>query len=121
MKAETNFKINNGVKIETYMYKIVLNKIKHYHHIRKKNIQFEEIEDYNFIDDSEEYDYKSEENLKRLRTVIFNLPSKYKLICIWFFVERKSIKDISLVLNMNENTIKSRIHNAKKIIKKKLC
>ncbi len=106
--------------LKTFMNIILNNKIKYYY-IRKKEIYFKEIEEYNFIDDSEEYNYEYDENKKKLRKEIYSLPLNMKLISIFYFIDRVKTKDIAEVLDMNENTIKSRIHQAKKIITKNLC
>ena len=49
---------------------------------------------------------------------IFTLPEIYKGILSDFLIDKMSIRDLSNKYNLNENTIKTRIRNAKIKIKK---
>lgn len=48
------------------------------------------------------------------------LPNKYKLPILLFYMEDLEIMEVSQILNLPEGTVKSRIHRAKKILKQKL-
>ena len=48
------------------------------------------------------------------------LPNKYKLPILLFYMEDLEIMEVSQILNLPEGTVKSSIHRAKKILKQKL-
>lgn len=60
------------------------------------------------------------ETLKLTRCVIKELPDKYRIPILLFYMEEFSLADISSILKLPEGTVKSRIHRAKKILKQKL-
>jgi len=110
----------------TFLFFILTNKIKQYYS-RKKKVYFEEINDYSFSsgdddddDDGSEYDYEIDKKIKSINDEIYSLE-KWKDVAIMFFISGVKIKDISYMLDVNENTIKTRISLIKKIIRKKLC
>lgn len=70
------------------------------------------------------YDKKSvEEKLdsierqKKILKEINRLPKKLKEVIIYHELEEKSYEDISMILNIPIGTVKSRIHNAKELLK----
>ena len=52
-----------------------------------------------------------------LKNALENLPIKLKTIVILRFFEDFKIKDISNILDMNENTVKTNLYKALKILK----
>lgn len=48
---------------------------------------------------------------------VMELPTKYRIVIHLFYYEGMPISEISTVLNMNENTIRSRLHRGRKILK----
>lgn len=57
---------------------------------------------------------------KIILKAIDELPDKMRKTIIWFEFEDMSIKDIAKRTNEPEGTIKSRLHNARQILEKKL-
>lgn len=55
-----------------------------------------------------------------IRKSVKQLPDKYKLPILLFYMEDLAVADISQILSLPEGTVKSRIHRAKKILKQKL-
>ncbi len=51
---------------------------------------------------------------------VMELPIKYRIVIHLFYYEEMSIKEISNILKMNENTIMSRLHRGRKILKEVL-
>jgi len=51
---------------------------------------------------------------------ILDLPELYKIVILMKFYENLSIDEISEALDIPPGTVKSRIHTAKGILKKKL-
>ena len=54
---------------------------------------------------------------KRILNEINRLPKKLKEVIIYHELEEKSYEDISMILNIPIGTVKSRIHNAKELLK----
>ncbi len=60
-----------------------------------------------------------EENISISNKVI-TLPIKYREVIIFYYYEELTIKDISRLLGMNKNTIKSRLVRGRRLLKKML-
>ncbi|WP_019243605.1 MULTISPECIES: sigma-70 family RNA polymerase sigma factor [Bacillus] len=56
----------------------------------------------------------------RLVLAVMSLPIKYREVIHFFYFEELPIKQISLVLEVNENTIKTRLKKAKELLKERL-
>jgi RNA polymerase sigma-70 factor, ECF subfamily len=59
---------------------------------------------------------EKEYNKKTLSDAILLLPLKYREVIILFYFQDLKIKQISDLLNTNENTIKTRLRKAKKLL-----
>ncbi len=57
---------------------------------------------------------------KIILKAVDELPSKMRKVIYWFEFEEMSIKQIAARLGEPEGTVKSRLHNARKILAKKL-
>lgn len=57
------------------------------------------------------------ERQKKILKEINRLPKKLKEVIIYHELEEKSYEDISMILNIPIGTVKSRIHNAKELLK----
>jgi RNA polymerase sigma-70 factor, ECF subfamily len=56
----------------------------------------------------------------QLISAVMNLPVKYREVIYLFYFEELSIKEIALVIDMNENTVKTRLRRAKELLKEEL-
>lgn len=56
----------------------------------------------------------------KLLPILLTLKPKYKNILYLHYYEGYKINEISMILNINENTIKSRLNRGRKILKSKL-
>lgn len=101
--------LKDDSNIKPWFYKIIVNTA--LTHLKKKKrfvyINYDELE--NGKDD--DYSNISFEDLTE------KLDVKYKSIIILRFFENMSIKEISQVLAINENTVKTRLYTALKILK----
>lgn len=97
--------------IKTWFYKIIANTSLTY--LKKKSkisyLDFDEFENTNGLEDNY-FDID-------LNNMIDKLNVKYKSIIVLRFFEDMSISEISQVLEVNENTIKTRLYNALKLLK----
>ncbi|SCC01049.1 sigma-70 family RNA polymerase sigma factor [Bacillus mycoides] len=57
---------------------------------------------------------------RRLASAVMNLPIKYREVIYLFYYEELPIKDIAIVIEVKENTIKTRLKRAKELLKKGL-
>ena len=57
---------------------------------------------------------------KELKKSVLELKPHYKVVILLFYFEEKTIKEISYILSVPEGTVKSRLNQAKKILKEKL-
>ena len=55
-----------------------------------------------------------------LRSAVRQLPDKYRLPVLLFYMEELSQAEIAAILKLPEGTVKSRLYRAKKILKQKL-
>jgi RNA polymerase sigma-70 factor, ECF subfamily len=56
----------------------------------------------------------------KLGQLIFQLPLKYREVIYLFYFEEMSLTDITHLLNININTLKSRLKRAKELLKKEI-
>ena len=55
-----------------------------------------------------------------IRSAVRQLPDKYRLPILLFYMEELPLAEIAAVLKLPEGTVKSRLYRAKKILKQKL-
>ena len=55
-----------------------------------------------------------------IRSAVGQLPDKYRLPILLFYMEELPLAEIAAVLKLPEGTVKSRLYRAKKILKQKL-
>ena len=61
-----------------------------------------------------------QEESRLIRSAVTQLPDKYRLPVLLFYMEELSLTEIAVVLKLPEGTVKSRLYRAKKILKQKL-
>lgn len=61
-----------------------------------------------------------QEELTLLDEAILSLPIKHREAIVYFYLESLSVKDISLLIDAPESTIKSRLKKGKELLKQKL-
>lgn len=57
------------------------------------------------------------ESQRDLWKLVLDLPAKYKTVVYLFYYEGYSAREISRMLNMNESTVRSQLHTARKLLK----
>lgn len=101
--------IRDSTKLKPWFYKIVSNTALNYLKKNKKEINFEDIS----CNDT----YKENYDISNLDDLIEKLPKDYLEVITLRFFEDLKIKDIAEVLSINENTVKTRLYKALKILK----
>jgi len=111
----------------TWLYRIAVNHIKD--HLRKtarrKEVSLDELGDgpIAVADSAEERDRVREEEEKRrlVFRVLGNLPPKYRLILTMRDVQGMSYDEVAKVLGVAPGTVDSRLHRARKMLRKRLA
>lgn len=60
------------------------------------------------------------EQKKQIRQAVLELPDKYRIVVVLFYMEDMKLSEISGLLGLPQGTVKSRLHKAKKILEKEL-
>lgn len=96
----------------TWLIRILINKCNYYIKKNKKYIYMEGTELENAVNDKTVYSEKNYTE-EQFYALIDDLPEKYKIVLILYYGEGFSIKEISKILDLSENTIKTRLKRAR--------
>ncbi|MFD2444166.1 sigma-70 family RNA polymerase sigma factor [Bacillus sp. CGMCC 1.16607] len=110
-------------KLKTWLWRIAINQCKDYMKswynnkviITEKNSTYIGIQE-----ESVEQTVVQNDEDHRLASAVMNLPIKYRELIYLFYFEELPIKDIAMVIEVKENTIKTRLRRAKELLKKGL-
>jgi RNA polymerase sigma-70 factor (ECF subfamily) len=122
--ALPRFKLKSG--FGTWLYRIAVNTIKDY--LRKKGkikkVSFEKEIEHLAIQEDEmkkkEKKQQEEQNRRLVREAIQSLPEKYQLILSLRDIQGFSYGEIADILNISPGTVDSRLHRARKNLRKKI-
>ena len=106
----------NEASLKTYLTKMTANRAKDYLRSwkHKKDVLFDTI----FVQTkSTEEDLLQKEQLALLEKKLFELPMKYREPLILYYYDEQSIFEIAEYLQLNENTVKTRLRRAKQQMK----
>lgn len=109
--------------IKTWLYRITVNRCKDY--LKSWNYRstvLSNVFDLTIGSRDKEADaivIEKDEKAK-LADLIFSLPLKYREVIYLFYFEDISLNDLSQLLNLNINTLKSRMKRAKQLLKKEI-
>lgn len=109
--------------VKTWLWRIAINHCKDYikSWYNKKVIVTEDESTYIGIQkESVEQTVIQNAEERRLVSAVMNLPIKYREVIYLFYYEELPIKDIATVIEVKENTIKTRLKRAKELLKKGL-
>lgn len=110
--------------LKTWLYRITINKCKDY--LKSWGYKFTILTEQ--LTGHSEYEKKNvperlvmlNEEKKQLLNAIMNLPLKYREILFLYYYEELSLREVSVLIKTNENTVKSRMARAKELLKTKL-
>ncbi len=109
--------------VKTWLWRIAINQCKDYikSWYNKKVIVTEDDSAYMGVqNDSVEQTVIQNAEDRELASAVMNLPIKYREVIYLFYYEELSIKEIAIVIDVKENTIKTRLKKAKELLKKGL-
>ncbi|WP_077212060.1 sigma-70 family RNA polymerase sigma factor [Bacillus dakarensis] len=110
-------------KLRTWLWRIAINHCKDYlKSWYNKNVMVTENEYvYSGVpNESAEQTVIQHDEDQRLAEVVMSLPIKYREVIYLFYFEESPIKDIAAVLQVKENTVKTRLKRAKELLKERL-
>lgn len=108
-------KLNNPDNFKKWIIKILINKCNNiYLEKNNKNISLEEFTNI--------YEYEDEKDFSNIEMedILKHLNDEEKMIITLYYLEDYKSKEIAWLLEMNENTVKTKISRAKKKLKIKL-
>lgn len=109
-------KLQKNEKFKTWIITILINRCnKIFRKRRKYNISFENLEFENYFFENQIDEYENELEFYRLLNV---LNYEERIVVLLFYKEDYSLKLISKVLKVNENTVKTRLKRAKEKIRR---
>lgn len=107
-------KLTNPEKFKKWVIKILINKCNDIYLQRKEmSIPFDEVSE-NLIQSENDY------NNLEMEDILKYLTEEEKMIITLYYLEDYKSKEISWILDMNENTVKTKISRAKSKLKQKL-
>ena len=111
-------KLENEKIFSTWATRIIINKC--YDLLRKRKNNIVSIDDFIENNTSMGHIDKYEIDEHGIKWAMNFLNADIKLIVILYYYDNYSIKEISEIVNIPEGTVKSRLSNARKILKQKL-
>lgn len=101
----------------TWIYRITINVCLTYLKNKNKYI-YEELEGKHVSDENVENEVVNNFSKEALRKALFEIPQNYRIPLYMYYFENMRITEIAEILEMNENTVKTRIRRGKDLIKK---
>ncbi|TFD94375.1 sigma-70 family RNA polymerase sigma factor [Jeotgalibacillus sp. R-1-5s-1] len=112
----------NRSSLKTYLAKITVNKC--HDHLRswknKRSMLSVSMKHLLSADKSPEESFEHRETENELALCVLALPVKYREVIILYYYQELSITEMSGVLSCSDNTVKTRLRRAKKILQTKL-
>lgn len=109
-------RVKNAEYLKTWIVRILINECKKIYKKNKKQI-FEDIQTKEIADTKNDYDLINSE--LNFNTLLELLDYKERQILILYYSSGFSIKEISKILHINENTVKTRMRKAKSKLREK--
>lgn len=124
-KAMKNYsQYNSSFPFDKWLYSICVNTFKNTLKLsyNRNKIDFASLEDKErFLSSIPDESSLTPEVYFELRKIISDLPKKLRVVVVLKFFKDFSLKEIAEILKIPEGTVKSRLHTAKNIIKRRLC
>lgn len=110
---ESIHKLIDISKFKSWLIAILINKCKFIYYQKQKDkvVSYEDIEGEKFVSENEKYSY----NIK-FDTLLEPLSSDEKTIVVLYYYEGYKVEEISKILKLNSNTIKTKLFRARKKI-----
>ena len=105
MQCEKNF--NDDEHVKAWLIRVAINESKKFHRLfwNSKRMPLEDV-----------YTVEDKQDCEVFWSVM-NLPTKYRVVIHLHYYEGYSVKEIGEILALNQNTVLSRMHRARKMLK----
>ena len=104
--------LKNASYFKTWLTRILINQCKDFLRQQKKYVVSDKIA---------ETSYEMPENNRELYELIKELPEDYRMIFLLYYGEGFKTNEIAQILDVNENTVKSRLRRGRDRLKQVLC
>ena len=114
---------NGKSKFKTWLWRIAINQCKDFlksWYINKVVVTEEEPENHRTKNDLVEYEVIQREDDDELIDAIMQLSIKYREVIYLFYYEELPIKEIAMMTDVSDNTVKTRLRRAKELLKIRL-
>lgn len=112
-------RLNDPAKFRGWIYRIVGNKCAD--HVRKRQVDRRlEAHVVHTAGRVPTNVAEANEMIGSLRTEIRRLPEQQRTVLTLFYLEEMAVREIALILGIPEGTVKSRLYNARKVLKEAL-
>lgn len=113
---ESGKKFESGEHLKRWLIRVTVNQVK-MHRRREKYRKTVILDGTEAADSSAVCD--TAEN-KLIRSAVLELPEKYRIIVLLYYYEDRTVKEIGRILRLNEQTVKTRLHRARLMLKDEL-
>lgn len=107
---------NSNLSFDAWFYRILVNEC---YRIITKEKKTPSV-DTSTMEDNELLTEHSKENLSDLYSMIQNMADLYRIPILLKYIKGFSEKEIAIILNLNHNTVKSRLFNGRNLLKTQL-
>ncbi|QUG39951.1 RNA polymerase sigma factor [Psychrobacillus sp. INOP01] len=107
---------NSTLSFDAWFYRILVNECYRILTKEKKNIAV----DTSIMENNELLTEHSKENLSDLYSMIQNMADLYRIPILLKYIKGFSEKEIATILELNQNTVKSRLFNGRNLLKTQL-
>lgn len=109
-------KIKNEEHLKHWLIRTTVNRVKNYHLCfwRRKVDLSDSIEEVSFLSPEEQAE------ILAVREAVGALPGKLRAVVYLYYYEEYSVEEISEILSIPPGTVKSRLYNARRLLKPKL-
>lgn len=114
IKNLKNFQFKSQFK--TWYFRIAYNETINYLKNKKININLEKIENYDLNKEKIDENLSKKELKKKLTDTINKLPLIERNILLYYYYDELKIKEISYIMQINENTIKTKLKRSKNFL-----
>ena len=104
--------LKNASYFKTWLTRILINQCKDFLRQQKKYVVSDKIA---------ETPYEMPENIREFYELIKELPEDYRMIFLLYYGEGFKTNEIAQILDVNENTVKSRLRRGRDRLKQVLC
>ncbi len=118
-------KFRGDSKLSTWIHTIAVNtcknKLSFWKRLTTRRKQYEEAQKVFYEPWTPHHEVEQSERVRIIRETIHSLPDKYRMVLILKDLKGHSYEEISVMLEVNEGTVKSRLHRGREALARKLA